>query len=72
MVFLENMNFTSVIIFITIYYLPFSLAKEVSNMAATIHTQIIMEKLLNGQFNIEDLETICTNLKADSEVSCVI
>ena len=31
-----------------------------------------MEKILNGQFNSEDLETICTDLESDLEVSLVI
>ena len=41
-------------------------------MVATNHTQITMEKILTGQFDSEDLETICTDLETDSEVSFVI
>ena len=37
-------------------------------MAATNHTPMIMKKILNGQFDSEDLEAICTDLEADSEV----
>ena len=40
-------------------------------MAATNHTQIIMEKILNGQFDSEDLETICTDLESEPKVSIV-
>ena len=41
-------------------------------MAATNQTQIIMEKILNGQFDSDDLETICTDLESEPKVSTFI